>query len=74
MYAKLMVTFTINKNPSHVSIWIPYIHGSVMGHDWGFLLMVAMAKHDHGHDGSGSSGMRMNQMIDTELIETSQDM
>ena len=32
MYAILMVTFTINKNPSHVSINLPAPYGSVMGH------------------------------------------
>ena len=25
MYAMIMVTFTINKTPSYVSVWIPYI-------------------------------------------------
>ena len=33
MYAILMVsTFAINKNPSHVSICLPYDYGSVMGY------------------------------------------
>ena len=32
MYATKMVTFTINKNPKFVSIWIPYM--DPMGSEW----------------------------------------
>ena len=45
MYAIYGVPFTINKKPSHVSIFLPYIHGAIHGSVMGNVKSPTVLEH-----------------------------